>query len=93
MILGQLREFSTYQIATILHRHHSCDSDVASIAAWWVFNNSPPKNWSKYHLSCCHFMSRSKNLPDIPKRFVEYILKNYDLNKQTGSTTSLLGKR
>jgi hypothetical protein len=90
MILGQLRNFNSYQLATILHRYHNCDSDVASIAAWWIYHNVSPKNWSKY-MQCCYYISRSKeNYPEIPSKFIEYILMNYDFNKLTGSTRLLL---
>ncbi len=81
--MSDLRKFSTLQISKALSS--ICDPEVSKIAAWWVFHNKNAKNWAKY-------LNSSKEEPKIHinKRIVVHILKNYDYNKTTGSTQSLL---
>ena len=90
----QLRQMNSYQIALELGRNHSCDPDVAVIAAWWVKHNKPPKNWAQYMSLAQHHIVKirlSKEIvPQISKRLVKLIMDNYEKNKIHGVSQSLL---
>ena len=81
MELGDLRLLTTKQIFKALQDF--ADPEVAALAAWYVLHNrSPKKNIS--------FLYNNAQKPKISKRIINLILENYQRNKITGQTNSLL---
>ena len=75
-----LKKMNSYQIAKELFDNHSCDPDVAVIAAWWVHHKEPPRNWAKHINTSLSKIHKQKSL-SINKEHAKMILKNYEENK------------
>ena len=87
----QLKKLNVYKVAAALR--NKCDPDVAAIAAWWVFHNKKPKKWSLQmettNSKILNMKIHKEEIPQLSEHIFNLIMKNYKINKTTGTTNSL----